>query len=189
MPEKEDDFQAALMKGLELKKQELLQMLDHLRKSRDEYEGQLTAGDFIEEADDAQRQISAYSQFSLIERKNKELRKIEYLLSRVAAEQAFGLCEECGTRIPKERLVLVPEATLCVACQRDLEKMDSRISMASHASGFSPTLREVSWETGEPPEEDKDALVENPIDTLSIVETDEDELEVLREEHKQAKDS
>ena len=50
-------------------------------KSRKEYEGQLTAGDFIEEADGAQREISAYSQFSLIERKNKELQKIEYLLN------------------------------------------------------------------------------------------------------------
>jgi DnaK suppressor protein len=185
---KPDDFRSAFMKSLELKKQDLQQTLDRLIKSRKEYEGQLTAGDFIDEVDDAQREISAYSQFSLIERKNKELQKIEYLLNRVAEEQDFGLCEECGTRIPKERLLLVPEATLCVACQRELEKMDSRMSMASHATGFSPTRREVSWETTEPPEEDDNLLVEYHISTMPNVDMDENETEVPVED-KEDKDA
>jgi RNA polymerase-binding transcription factor len=174
---KADDFRTAFMKSLELKKQELQQTLDRLMKSRKEYEGQLTAGDFIDEVDDAQREISAYSQFSLIERKNRELQKIEYLLNRVAEEQDFGLCEECGTRIPKERLLLVPEATLCVACQRELEKMDSRMSMASHTTGFSPTRREVTWETTEPPEEDDNLLVEYHIGTVPDVDINESDTE------------
>jgi DnaK suppressor protein len=174
---KPDDFRTTFMKSLELKKQELQQTLDRLMKSRKEYEGQLTAGDFIDEVDDAQREISAYSQFSLIERKNRELQKIEYLLNRVAEEQDFGLCEECGTRIPKERLLLVPEATLCVACQRELEKMDSRMSMASHSTGFSPTRREVSWETTEPPEEDENLLVEYHISTMPDVDINESDTE------------
>jgi DnaK suppressor protein len=174
---KADNFRTAFMKSLELKKQELQQTLDRLMKSRKEYEGQLTAGDFIDEVDDAQREISAYSQFSLIERKNRELQKIEYLLNRVEEEQDFGLCEECGTRIPKERLLLVPEATLCVACQRELEKMDSRMSMASHATGFSPTRREVSWETAEAPEEDDNILVEYHIGAMPNVDMDETDTE------------
>jgi RNA polymerase-binding protein DksA len=174
---KSDDFRTAFMRSLKLKKQELQETLDRLIKSRKEYEGQLTAGDFIDEVDDAQREISAYSQFSLIERKNKELQKIEYLLNRVAEEQDFGVCEECGTRIPKERLLLVPEATLCVTCQRELEKMDSRMSMASHSTGFSPTRREVSWETTEPAEEDDNLLVEYHIGTLPEVDINESDTE------------
>jgi DnaK suppressor protein len=174
---KENDFRTAFVKSLELKKQELQQTLDRLMISRKEYEGQLTAGDFIDEVDDAQREISAYSQFSLIERKNKELQKIEYLLNRVAEEKDFGLCEECGTRIPKERLLLVPEATLCVACQRELEKMDSRQSMASHSTGFSPTRRGVSWETTEPAEEEDNLLVEYHIGTMPNVDMDENDTE------------
>jgi DnaK suppressor protein len=185
---KPDDFRTAFIKSLELKKQELQQTLDRLMKSRQEYEGQLTAGDFIDEVDDAQREISAYSQFSLIERKNKELQKIEYLLTRVAEEQDFGFCEECGTRIPKERLLLVPEATLCVACQRELEKMDSRTSMASHPTGFSPTRREVSWETTEPPEEDDNLLVEYHISTMPDVDINESDTEVSPED-KEDKDA
>jgi hypothetical protein len=67
--------------------------------------------------------------------------------------------------------------------------MDSRMSMASHASGFNPTLREVSLETTEPAEADDDFLAEYHIDTLSDVDIDENETEVLPEEHKEAKDS
>jgi DnaK suppressor protein len=185
---KPDDFRTAFMRSLELKKQELQQTLDRLIKSRKEYEGELTAGDFIDEVDDAQREISAYSQFSLIERKNRELQQIEYLLNRVAEEKDFGLCEECGTRIPKERLLLVPEATLCVACQRELEKMDSRMSMASHSTGFSPTRREVSWETTEPAEEDDNLLVEYHIGTLSDVDMNETDAEAPPED-KEDKDA
>jgi DnaK suppressor protein len=188
MPKKEDDFKTTIMKALELKKQELLETLDRMMKSRSEYDGQLTAGDFIEEADGAQREISANSQFSLIERKNKELQKIDYLLNRAVEEQDFGLCEECGARIPKERLLLVPEATLCVACQRELEKMDSIMFMASQASEFIPTRREVSWETTEPLEEEDDVLVEYSIDTLSDEDLDENEAEVTPEGHKKIKD-
>jgi phage/conjugal plasmid C-4 type zinc finger TraR family protein len=33
----------------------------------------------------------------------------------------YGVCQECGQRIPDERLQARPEATLCVACQRRLE--------------------------------------------------------------------
>jgi DnaK suppressor protein len=179
---KEEDFRTAFMKSLKLKKEDLQQTLERLIKSRKEYEGQLTAGDFIDEVDDAQREISAYSQFSLIERKNKELRKIEYLLNRVAEEQDFGVCEECGTRIPKERLLLVPEATLCVACQREMEKMDSRMSMATRSPGFSPTRREVTWETTEPHEEDDNLLVEYHIGTLPNVDIDENDTEVPPED-------
>jgi DnaK suppressor protein len=179
---KEEDFRTAFMKSLKLKKEELQQTLDRLMKSRKEYEGQLTAGDFIDEVDDAQREISAYSQFSLIERKNKELQKIEYLLNRVAEEQDFGVCEECGTRIPKARLLLVPEATLCVACQREMEKMDSRMSMATRSSGFSPTRREVTLETTEPHEEDDNLLVEYHISTLPNVDMDENDTEIPPED-------
>jgi len=179
---KEEDFRTAFMKSLKLKKEELQQALDRLMKSRKEYEGQLTAGDFIDEVDDAQREISAYSQFSLIERKNKELQKIEYLLNRVAEEQDFGVCEECGTRIPKARLLLVPEATLCVACQREMEKMDSRMSMATRSSGFSPTRREVTLETTEPHEEDDNLLVEYHISTLPNVDMDENDTEIPPED-------
>jgi DnaK suppressor protein len=178
-PEK-DDFRTAFMESLQAKREELQEILERLMESRKEYEGQLAAGDYIDEVDDAQREISAYSQFSLIERKNKELQKIEYLLSRVKTEEDFGICEECGTHIPRERLLVVPETTLCVACQRELEKLDQRKSMTARASStLSPTRREMSWESSEPADEDDNALVEYHIGTLPSVDIEESETEPL----------
>jgi DnaK suppressor protein len=182
-PKKEEDFRTAFMKSLQAKQEELQDTLERLMESRKEYEGQLAVGDFIDEVDDAQREISAYSQFSLIERKNRELQKIEYLLSRIKTEEDFGICEECGTRIPRERLLVVPETTLCVACQRELEKLDQRKSMASRASStLSPTRREVSWESSEPVDEDDNVLVEYHIGTLPSVDIEETETEPLPED-------
>jgi RNA polymerase-binding transcription factor DksA len=37
-------------------------------------------------------------------------------------EGTYGICENCGRRIPKERLEARPEATLCVDCQRLFEE-------------------------------------------------------------------
>lgn len=173
---KEKDFRSAFMISLETRKKELKETLERLIHSRKEYEGELTAGDYIDEVDDAQREISAYSQFSLIERKNKELQKIEYLINRFENEEDLGLCEECGTPIPRERLLIVPETTLCVACQRELEKMDQRKSMAARVtSAMGPTRREVILESAEPVEEDDNALVEYHIGALPGMDVEETE--------------
>jgi RNA polymerase-binding transcription factor DksA len=32
-------------------------------------------------------------------------------------EGTYGLCEDCGCRIPRRRLLAMPTATLCVECQ------------------------------------------------------------------------
>ena len=36
-------------------------------------------------------------------------------------EGTYGICENCGRKISKERLAARPEATLCIACQRQRE--------------------------------------------------------------------
>jgi RNA polymerase-binding protein DksA len=181
---KEDDFRSAFMSSLEAKRRELKETLERLMHSRKEYEGELTAGDYIDEVDDAQREISAYSQFSLIERKHKELQKIDYLTNRIENEEDFGLCEECGTPIPRERLLIVPETTLCVACQRELEKMDQRKSMASRvSSAMGPNRRAVIWESAEAVEED-DALVEYHIGDVPGMDVEETDTPVDDKEEK-----
>jgi len=43
-------------------------------------------------------------------------------LTRVVSG-SYGLCEDCGVRIPEERLEVWPEATRCVRCQRSSEMM------------------------------------------------------------------
>jgi len=39
------------------------------------------------------------------------------------SDGTYGMCAECGKRIPKARLRLVPAVSLCVACKRDRERL------------------------------------------------------------------
>lgn len=47
-------------------------------------------------------------------------RALAEALERVR-EGTYGLCRECGGRIPRRRLEAVPTATLCVTCQEQRE--------------------------------------------------------------------
>jgi RNA polymerase-binding transcription factor DksA len=40
---------------------------------------------------------------------------------RALADGSYGTCKSCGREIPAERLEAVPEAVLCVNCQRHFE--------------------------------------------------------------------
>lgn len=39
----------------------------------------------------------------------------------------YGICEDCGRAIPKERLEVLPEAARCVGCQRLGERLHSKV--------------------------------------------------------------
>jgi DnaK suppressor protein len=38
----------------------------------------------------------------------------------------YGICERCGKEIPTERLEVRPDATLCINCQSEVEKLIRR---------------------------------------------------------------
>ncbi len=118
-----DDFRSSFLENLKIRKEELEEALKHLMCREDAYRGMLSSDDFIEVLDHAEREISNQIKYSLIERKNMELGKIQYLINNIPKDEDFGLCEDCGRRIPEERLLIVPEATRCVRCQRKTEKL------------------------------------------------------------------
>lgn len=57
---------------------------------------------------------------SLIESDAGTLDKIEHALERIE-DGVYGICEECGCRIPKSRLNALPYATMCVKCAEQYE--------------------------------------------------------------------
>ena len=57
----------------------------------------------------------------LAELDSRELRQIERALARLK-QGTYGLCENCGHKIPVGRLNALPYSTLCINCQRELEK-------------------------------------------------------------------
>lgn len=57
---------------------------------------------------------------NLLSNDGDRLSRIESALGRIAA-RTYGICEECGGRIPKARLEVIPETPYCVKCA---SKMD-----------------------------------------------------------------
>jgi RNA polymerase-binding transcription factor DksA len=49
------------------------------------------------------------------------LRDIDEALQRMALGE-FGICEDCGDRIPLKRLQTIPETPVCVGCSRKRER-------------------------------------------------------------------
>lgn len=118
------DNREAFLEKLNIKKREFEQVLQRLIDTQQEFHENLDGQTSMDELDQAQIEVSVSSNYSLIERKAQELKKIERLIRQVIADSDFGICEECGNPIPPERLLIVPEATLCVPCQRETERMD-----------------------------------------------------------------
>ncbi len=57
----------------------------------------------------------------LMENEGETLAKIESSLERIE-EGTYGQCEECGSKIPKNRLKAIPYATLCIRCAEQQEQ-------------------------------------------------------------------
>ena len=75
-------------------------------------------GDVIDAAvDSAQDEISS----QLAEVESRELASIENALERMR-NGLYGTCEYCGCKIPMARLNALPYATMCIACQREVER-------------------------------------------------------------------
>ena len=51
-------------------------------------------------------------------------KRLHIALTRVA-DGEYGVCSECGTSISPKRLLAIPDATTCVACQERLEQARS----------------------------------------------------------------
>ena len=57
----------------------------------------------------------------LTDREKRKLAQIDDAIERIE-ENTYGLCEECGIKIPKARLKVLPFATYCVECQEKNER-------------------------------------------------------------------
>lgn len=170
---KSQDFRARSLENLTAKKQEVEEALKGLVESQKAYEGLFSPHDSIEEVDQAEREISAQTHYRLLERKNRELKKIETLIRRIAEDEEFGRCEECGKRIPDERLLIVPEATRCVPCQREMEKWDSRVGLSEMSYSSSRREKEPQWRPRDDSEEEVKISLKTDMEYLSFVDVGE----------------
>ena len=119
------NLHAILVRRRDALRNALVGDLTLLRELRSE-----SPGDVIDAAlDSTQDEISS----QLAEVESRELASIENALERMRAGQ-YGLCEVCNGKIPMARLNALPYATMCIECQRDLERSgDSAASRRQEA--------------------------------------------------------
>jgi len=57
----------------------------------------------------------------LAELESRELQQIERAIKRLK-QGTYGQCESCSAKIPVERLNALPYSTMCIKCQREMER-------------------------------------------------------------------
>lgn len=72
-------------------------------------------------ADRATETFDRELDYSLEENSEQVLRAIDDALERIDAG-TYGTCQNCGGRIPLERLEAIPYAQLCIDCKRREER-------------------------------------------------------------------
>jgi DnaK suppressor protein len=177
--DKNEDFKSRFLKKLEGKKQELEDTIKHLKNSQKEDLGKISVDSFIDDLDRADREISAQTFYKLLDRKNKELERINFLIRRVQQEQDFGFCEECGRQIPEKRLLILPEAIYCVPCQQEMEKAELRINLAKTPNASTQWKNEFQTNSNE--DLDDEGLLIKP-DTEHVSFTDMEEVELTEDQ-------
>jgi RNA polymerase-binding protein DksA len=103
---------------LELSRSEILEDMQHLRVDL-----RNMAEPSADEAD-----LDAYERektLALIQTLERKIDSIDHAL-RLARNGTYGICESCGERIDPARLEILPEATLCLNCQRQKERQSKR---------------------------------------------------------------
>jgi len=109
----------AALDKLERERTETLEKVENLRTDLRRM-GEPTA----DEAD-----IDAYERektLALVQGLERKLQSLDRAI-RLAQNGAYGICEQCGERIDPARLEILPQATLCLRCQRQFEKRNRRI--------------------------------------------------------------
>ena len=69
----------------------------------------------------------------LAELDSRELGQIERALLRLK-QGTYGVCEGCGKKIPVGRLNALPYTTLCIGCQREMERYPDWDRQGVHGS-------------------------------------------------------
>jgi DnaK suppressor protein len=80
------------------------------------------AGEVADAGDSSVADAMVDQDIAIVRRQVEELTQVEAAQKRVA-EADFGECDECGTAIGLQRLLIVPQATRCVVCQEQHERM------------------------------------------------------------------
>ena len=99
------------------------QLADNMAAQRERLsaEASATSNTFIAGSEGAVASAEDDDAMALLRHDEAELLLVRQAQARLA-DADFGCCSECGDPIGRERLLAVPQAHLCIACQTDEER-------------------------------------------------------------------
>ena len=103
---------------LEQERKETVEKLEHLRMDLRRM-GEPTADETDVDAYEREKTLA------LVHSLERKLGSLDRAI-QLAQKGTYGLCEKCGTRIDPARLEILPQATLCLKCQREFERRSRR---------------------------------------------------------------
>jgi DnaK suppressor protein len=106
-------------KALIAERSTYLRQADALRDEAEELAANMEPGDvqFDEESGEgATVAVERERDLALSAQARAEIEDIDSALARIDAG-GYGVCQQCGKPIPRERLRALPQAALCVACK------------------------------------------------------------------------
>ena len=105
-------------KKLRAEAERLEDLIEELEAEREEVRLSEAASDRSPDPNTAEGGSLAFElekELSIAQNAEDLLSKVRHALDRIRRRQ-FGVCEDCGTAIPTERLDVLPYATTCVSC-------------------------------------------------------------------------
>jgi RNA polymerase-binding transcription factor len=81
--------------------------------------------------DPLDRAMSESTRTIELKKRDRERKLIQKILKaiRKVEDNSYGTCEECGDEICEERLRVRPEATLCIRCKEEQEKLEKQFGL------------------------------------------------------------
>lgn len=81
--------------------------------------------------DPVDRAMSESSRTIELRKRDRERKLIQKILKAIqkVEDNTYGTCEECGDEISEERLRVRPEATLCIRCKEEQEKLEKQFGL------------------------------------------------------------
>ncbi|MFZ2487390.1 MAG: TraR/DksA family transcriptional regulator [Anaerolineae bacterium] len=108
-------------KSLEAERQEIVDDIEHLREA--------LLGEVDIDADEGDPDLGEREKnLALLTVMERKLESINNAL-RAIEKGRYGMCERCGNPIDPARLEVRPDATLCLDCQREVERITRRAAL------------------------------------------------------------
>ena len=109
----ENDFVSEMKESLLALKKEIF---DKLKVNKEEYTEIVEGSDAKDEVDVASDEMDRKMLDALGAQDVKRLKLIDSALARIE-QGKYGLCLKCGKKIPRERLLAIPYAFMCINCK------------------------------------------------------------------------